>query len=285
MLMIGSRNQLTATRFASPGLFLDGGDDGDILLPTRLVPAGAKPGDILDVFVYLDSEDRLVATTEQPLAEVGEAAWLKVRDVNDAGAFLDWGLPKDLLLPYNEQPRELKRFIEPGRYCMVMVFVDDSGRIAASARLDDFIAQEASDISAGQQVSLVIADKTEIGVRVIVNNRFWGLLYTDEIFQPLQRGEKHVGYVRKLRIDQRLDISLSPQGREKTDSASQDILDQLEKNGGFMAVSDKSPPELIYKVFGVSKKVFKQAIGALYKERRIVIESGGIRLADGMLKR
>lgn len=279
MLMIGSRNRLVATRLAGPGLFLDGGEEGDILLPARLVPAGAKPGDILDVFVYLDSEDRLIATTEQPLAEVGEVAWLRVRDVNDAGAFLDWGLPKDLLLPYNEQPRELKRFIEPGRHCMVMVFVDDSGRIAASARLDDFISHEASGIDAGQQVSLLVADRTDIGVRVVVNHRFWGLLYADEIFQPLQRGDRQVGYVRKLRPDQRLDISLNPPVRERMDAVSQGILDQLEKHGGFMAVSDKSPPELIYKVFGVSKKVFKQAIGALYKERRIVIEGAGIRLA------
>lgn len=280
MLLIGARNTLTATRLAAPGLFLDGGEAGEILLPTRQVPAGAKAGDALEVFVYTDSEDRLVATTTPPLAEVGEVAWLRVKDVNDAGAFLDWGLPKDLLLPYNEQPRDVRRLVTPGRHVMVMVFVDDSGRLAASARLDDFIAPVAEGLKTGQPVAVLVGDRTDIGVRVIVDNRYWGLVYNDELFQPPAKGEKRQGFVRKLRDDGRLDITLQAPAQARRDDTAEAILTRLRQEGGFMAVSDKSAPELIYKVFGVSKKVFKQAIGSLYKERLIVIEDNGIRLAD-----
>ena len=173
MALIGRYNSLQVVKHTDFGLYLDGGADGEILLPKRYIPKDtpSEVEDWLNVFIYLDSDDKLIATTEKPKVQVGEFASLKVLEINSIGIFLDWGLSKDLLLPYNEQPRELKRFIEPGRHCMVMVFVDDSGRIAASARLDDFISHEASGIDAGQQVSLLVADRTEIGDRVVVNNR------------------------------------------------------------------------------------------------------------------
>lgn len=282
MAEIGRMNTLTVLRLTGHGAILDGntpeGDDGDILLPTRVVPPGTAVGAPLEVFVCFDSEDRLVATTIKPLAQVGQVAWLRIVAENDAGFFLDWGLPKDLLLPRNEIPRELQNTLAPEKSVLVMVFQDRSGRLAASARLDDFIAREAGGFNEGEQVRVIIADRTDLGVRVVVNDRYWGLVHNNEIFGPLKTGEQRDGWIKSLRSDQRLNISLAAPGPGKIDSVAQGILDRITANGGFMAVTDKSPPEAIYKLFGVSKKVFKQAIGSLYKHRLIVIEDAGLRL-------
>jgi predicted RNA-binding protein (virulence factor B family) len=282
MADIGRMNTLTVLRLTGHGAILDGntpeGEDGDILLPTRLVPPGTAVGTPLDVFVCFDSEDRLVATTLTPLAQVGQVAWLRVVAENDAGFFLDWGLPKDLLLPRNEIPRDLQGTLAPGKSVLVMVFQDSSGRLAASARLDDFIAREAGGFSEGDQVSVIVANRTDLGMRVVVNDRYWGLVHNNEIFGPLKMGERRDGWVKTLRSDRRLNIALTAPGPGKIDSVAQGILDRITANDGFMAVTDKSPPEAIYKLFGVSKKVFKQAIGSLYKHRLIVIEDAGLRL-------
>lgn len=284
MADIGRFNTLAVLRLTGHGAILDGntpeGDDGDILLPARLVPADIKVGDTLRVFVHTDSEDRLVATTETPLAQVGEVAWLRIVSESDAGLFLDWGLPKDLLLPWNEVPRELKPSIAPDTSVMVMVFQDRSGRVAASARLDDFLAREAGGFNEGDQVRIIIGDKTDLGVRVAVNNRYWGLVHNNEIFGTLRKGECRDGWVKTLRSDRRLNIALTAPGHGKIDSEAQRILDKITANGGFMAVTDKSPPEAIYRLFGVSKKVFKQAIGSLYKQRMIVIDDTGLRICQ-----
>lgn len=277
MADIGRFNQLTILRISPLGAHLDGGPDGEILLPARLVPAHSAAGSGLDIFVYLNSEDRLTATTLKPLAQVGEVAWMKIVSVNNAGAFLDWGLPKDLLLPYNEVTHDLKHHLEPGKYMMAMVFQDDQGRVAASARLDDFIAKEADGFNEGDKVTVVMGDHTEIGLRVIVNHRYWGMVHSNEIFRQVRKGEKLDGYIKTVRADRKLNISLNAPGHGKIDSVAQGILTILESHDGYMAVSDKSPPELIYKLFGVSKKVFKQAIGSLYRERYVAIESAGIR--------
>lgn len=282
MIFPGSFNTLVLRRFAGPGAFLSapGEDHGlEILLPGSQVPEGLKVGDSLEVFVYLDSEDRPVATLIRPRAQVGEVASLRVVDTSDAGVFLDWGLPKDLLLPYNEIPRDQKFGIEPDRYILVMVFQDDSGRIAASARLDDFIAKEADGFGEGEQVRIVVANRTDLGWRVVVNDRCWGLVHNNEVFGAIKTGERREGWIKTLREDLRLNVALVPPGPARLDPVAQKILDRLAKEGGFMAVGDKTPPEAIYKLFGVSKKVFKQAIGSLFKARRIVIEAGGIRLA------
>lgn len=282
MADIGRFNQLPILRLTPHGAILDGnteaGADGDILLPTRQVPQGSSVGTSLNVFVYFDSEDRLIATTTTPLAQVGEVAWLKVVAANDAGAFLDWGLPKDLLLPYNEIPREQKQYLAPGQFIMVMVFQDDHGRIAASARLDDFLAKEGGGFNEGDKVSVLIADRTDLGLRVVVNNRYWGLVHNNEIFGTIRKGDRRDGWIKTLRSDNRLNIALTAPGPAKIDAAAQGILDRIVSNGGFMAVTDKSPPEAIYKLFGVSKKVFKQAIGSLYKNRLITIENTGLRV-------
>lgn len=283
MIEIGRLNSLRVLRFAAPGAYLgplDDDNEQEVLLPGKQVAADCRVGDVLTVFVHHDSEDRPVATTTTPLAQLGEVAWLKVVAVNDAGAFLDWGLPKDLLLPYNEIPREQKEFLEPGRFIMVMVFQDDQRRIAASARLDDFLAKEADGFAEGEQVDLLIADRTDLGQRVVVNHRYWGLVHNNEIFGTLRKGERRAGWIKTLRSDHRLNLALTAPGPGKIDAAAQGILDKIISHGGFMAVTDKSPPEAIYKLFGVSKKVFKQGIGSLYKNRLITIENAGLRTVD-----
>jgi predicted RNA-binding protein (virulence factor B family) len=280
MAEIGSFNSLAVTRLTAHGALLDDGDGDEILLPNRYVPKDCAVGTVLDVFLYFDSEDRLTATTLAPLAQIGEVAYLEIVSLNDAGVFLDWGLPKDLLLPYNEVSREQKFHLEEGRRILVMVFEDEQGRIAASARLDDFLASEAGGFNEGDKVSVIIADRTDLGVRVVVNNRYWGLVHSSELFRQVHKGEKTDGYIKALRSDRKLNISLTAPGHGKVDKVAQDILDTLVGHGGFMAVSDKSPPEAIYKLFGVSKKVFKQAIGALYKQQYIVIETAGIRATE-----
>jgi predicted RNA-binding protein (virulence factor B family) len=278
MILLGSFNTLRILRFAGPGAFLGEADSTqEVLLPGAQVPADCKAGDELDVFVYLDSEDRPVATLQRPLAQVGEVAFLAIVSMNDAGVFLGWGLPKDLLLPYNEIPRDVRNALEPGRSVLVMVFQDDSGRIAASARLDDFLAPEAGGFNEGDKVGVVIANRSDLGVRVVVNHRYWGVVHHNELFGSVRMGDRCEGWIKTLRSDRRLNISLTPPGPARIDPVAQKILDRLIAEGGFMAVGDKSPPEAIYKLFGVSKKVFKQAIGALFKARRITIEAGGIR--------
>ncbi|MCD6059966.1 MAG: GntR family transcriptional regulator [Moraxellaceae bacterium] len=279
MILVGSLNSLRILRLAGPGAFLGAPDSPqEVLLPGAQVPQDCKVGDELEVFVYLDSEDRPVATLQRPKAQVGEVAALDIVSLNDAGVFLDWGLPKDLLLPYNEIPRELRNTLEPGRFVLVIVFQDESGRIAASARLDEFMESEAGGFNEGDQVRIVVANRTELGVRVVVNDQYWGLVHNNELFGTVRMGECRDGWIKALRSDRRLNISLQPPGPARIDPVAQKILDRLAAEGGFMAIGDKTTPELIYKLFGVSKKVFKQAIGGLFKARRIVIESGGIRL-------
>ncbi|MGH8493927.1 MAG: CvfB family protein [Moraxellaceae bacterium] len=278
-VIIGGTNHLTVTRLTPQGAYLDGGENGEILLPRRYVHEGLQPDDALDVFIYFDSEDRLTATTEKPLAEVGEVAFLEVVDLNDAGIFLKWGLSKDLLLPWNEVPREQKAALEPGRRVLVMIFADERDRIAASARLADFLKPQSDAFKEGEKVSIIIGDRSDLGYRVIINHRIWGLLHTADIFSNVKKGDVRDAWVKATREDQKISVSLAAAGHAaKVDSVSQGILDKLAKEGGFMAVGDKTAPEIIYRLFGVSKKAFKQAMGTLYKQRLIVIEDGGIRL-------
>jgi predicted RNA-binding protein (virulence factor B family) len=228
----------------------------------------------LNVFVYVDSEGHLAATTKTPLAQVDDIAWLKVVSLNYVGAFLDWGLPKDLLVPFSEQHHEM----EVGKSYLVKVFLDDKNRIAATTKIDRFITDESVDFEAGQKVSLIIVDKTELGFKAIVNNTHWGLLYQNELFQPLKRGQKLGGYIKQIREDGKIDLVLHQPGYGKVVSLTDNILNKLKENNGALMLSDKSPPEAIYAAFGVSKKVFKQATGALYKKQLITIDKNGIKL-------
>ncbi|OLO02679.1 MULTISPECIES: S1-like domain-containing RNA-binding protein [Salinicola] len=213
----------------------------------------------------------------EPQVNVGDVAYLRVTKVNDVGAFLNWGRPKDLLLPFGEQ-----RFRpDEGKRVLVMIYVDDRMRPVASMKLDKFLQDESEGLKAGDRVSLVIADLTDLGAKAVVNSRFWGLLYHDDMSRPLRRGDRMDGYVRRVRDDARLDLSLLPPGQARLDVVGDKVLAALAANDGFLALGDKSPADAIKARLGVSKNAFKQAIGRLYKQRRIVIEDNGIRLIEG----
>jgi uncharacterized protein len=277
MIEIGRINPLTISKIRDTDVYLDGGELGEIALADKQPPAGLTVGDSLPVFVYIDGKNQTIATTLVPKAQVDEVAWLKAVSLSHAGAFLDWGLPKDLLLPFNEAKGKMVE----GRFYLVRLFLDEDNRIAASMALDDFIQDQAFYYKDGQAVELIIAEHTELGFKAVVDHKYWGVLYKNEVFQPLKKGQKLKGYVNKVRSDHKLDLILSQEKYgQKVDATSAKILDILAKRGGHVALTDKSDPELIYDTFGVSKKVFKQAIGGLYKQRRIVIEEQGIRLSE-----
>ena len=275
MLKIGKFNSLKIIKEYAKGIYLDGGDSIEVLLAKTDTPKQFTLGDELNVFVYGDIKDGLQATTQIPYAQLDDVAWLKVKEVNNAGAFLDWGLAKDLLLPYSEQTQK----VVEGRSCLVKLFLDENNRITASMLLEDFIQDEAFYFKPGQKVDLVIADETDLGRKAIVNNEFWGVLYKNEIFQKLRKGQKTTGFIKKIRDDNKLDLTLQlAKYAEKVDSVTEKILAKLESQGGVILINDKSHPDEIYKAFGVSKKVFKQSIGGLYKKRIINIDKSGISL-------
>lgn len=272
---IGKYNSLRVIKEVDFGVYLDGEGECEILMPLRYVPKDCQIGSLVDVFLYLDSEDRPIATTEKPYAQVGEFAMLRVKSVNKIGTFLDWGIMKDLLVPFREQ----KVTMTEGRSYLVYVYVDEeSRRIVASAKLNKFLDKTLPEYTVGQEVDLVVESETELGYKAIINNSHWGVLYENEVFEQLAKGLKIKGYIKKIRTDNKIDLSMHPLGYEKVDSIAQLILDELKKEGGYVAVSDKSEAEMVYRVFGISKKSFKQAVGALYKKRLITIEPDGIRL-------
>lgn len=276
MLKIGNYNTLKVIKMLDFGAYLDGGDGKEILLPLRYVPAGLQPGDELEVFIYHDNEGRLIATTLRPKATVGEFQFMKVKSVNHTGAFLDWGLMKDLLVPYREQKLKMLE----GRWYLVYVHLDHvTGRIVASARIEKFLGNIPPRYRQNEEVGLLVADETEIGYRVIVNNAHWGMIYRNETFQRLEKGEHLKGFVKEIRDDDKIDVSLTPLGYQKVDSLAPLVLQALETNHGFLPVHDKSDPDQIYALFRCSKKAFKQTIGTLYKQHRIILEPDGIRLA------
>ncbi len=274
MIEIGHFNTLTIKSYNGMQLHLEGGKFGDILLTDKQVPRDAKTGDSLDVFIYTGSDSEILATCKKPFVEMDGVAWLKVVSVNQAGAFLDWGIAKDLLVPFAEQDYEL----EAGDYCLAKVYMDEQHRIAASTELNNFILDEVSYLKEGDKVSLVIAKKTDLGFKAVVDNAFWGVLYYNEVFQPLKEGQKLTGYIKKIREDRKVDLSLNKTGHTHVAPLTQQIMTRLEENNGHLDLSDKSSPEEINAAFGVSKKVFKHAIGVLYKERRITLTKTSITL-------
>ncbi|MGZ8237293.1 MAG: CvfB family protein [Methylobacter sp.] len=277
MINIGKINKLNVVKQQGADVYLSDGSSGKkVLLADRKLPANCQVGDTLDVFVYVDSEGHLAATTKKPLAEVGDIAWLKVVSLNYVGAFLGWGLPKDLLVPFSEQYHEM----EVGRSYLVKVFLDEQSRIAATTKIDKLLSDESVDFEVGQKVSLIIADRTDLGIKAIINNSHWGMLYENELFRPVKKGQKMEGYIKQIREDHKIDLSLHQPGYGKVVSLTDSIIAKLKANNGVLTLSDKSPPEAIYAAFGVSKKVFKQAIGALYKQQLITIDKNGIKLVD-----
>lgn len=275
MAIPGKYNTLSIIKIVDYGVYLDGGESGEILLPMKWVPEGCKPDDEIEVFLYFDSEDRLIATTMKPLAQVGEFALLKVKAVNEVGAFLDWGLEKDLLVPYREQ---YAKMIEDHSY-LVYIYADpQGGRIAASARLERFLSSEPPDYQPMQEVELLLWRTTDIGYMAIINNKHEGLLYASEVYEELERGQRIKGFVTKVREDGKIDLSLQKPGYEKIDKMAERIMELLRENKGYLDLNDKSPAEEIYLICGMSKKNFKKSIGALYKQRLISIEASGIRM-------
>ncbi|WOG26199.1 S1 RNA-binding domain-containing protein [Endozoicomonas sp. 8E] len=273
---VGQKNRLKVVDKADFGVFLDGRQFDEILLPKRHVPADCVVGDELDVFVYLDSDDHLIATTETPLACVGEFAALKVKEVNPVGAFLDWNLGKDLLVPFREQKTRMR---EGGRYVVYLYQDEETRRIVGSSRLHKFIDRSAGEYQNGQPVSLLIYDKTDLGYMAIINNRYQGLLFSQEVNDSVKPGDKVQGYIKRIRPDGKIDLCLKKPGfdQQAMDSLSQQIMDKLAAAGGFLPMNDKTDPAEIKRVFGASKRAFKMALGGLYKQRLIKIETSGIR--------
>jgi predicted RNA-binding protein (virulence factor B family) len=277
MAEIGKINHLEVVKEVDFGIYLDGGDLGEILMPKRYIPEGTMPGDHLDAFIYLDSEDRLVATTEKPFAMVEEFALLEVVSVTPVGAFLNWGLPKDLFVPFREQRQPM----EEGKKYLVYVYVDtNTKRIAASSKIEQYLDNIPVDYDLDEEVDLIIVNETDLGYNAIIDNSHFGILYKNEVFQPLNPGDRVQGYIKKIRTDGKIDLRLEKIGYEKISSFVDRILAELQKNKGFLPLTDKSSPEEIYQTFKISKKNFKVAIGALYKKRFIALEDNGIRLLD-----
>jgi hypothetical protein len=275
MVKIGKISTLEVVKFTEQGAYLDGGPYGEILLPKRYVPESLSEGDDVEVFIYYDSEDRIVATTEKPFVKVGEFAPLEVVETTKFGAFLDWGLPKNLLVPFREQ----KLKMEAGKKYVVYVYVDEkSGRIVGTAKIDKFLEKGSGELAEGDKVELLIANKTDLGVNAIIEGKYQGILYDNELFKPVRTGDVISGYIKKIREDEKIDLTLEKIGYDKVDPAQEQILEKLNKNNGFLPFNDKSEPEVIKKELAMSKKTFKKAVGALYKSRKISIEENGIKL-------
>ena len=277
MVEIGTFNQLQVVKQVDFGVYLDGGELDTILLPRRYVPEGCEIGDLLDVFLYFDSDDLLIATTEKPKVQVGDCEMLTVVDINHAGAFMDWGLPKDLLVPYNEQQKPM----EVGYSYVVHVFHDqNSDRIAASTKLNHHLDEETVWLKPRQQVNLLIAGRTDLGYKAVIDNKYLGLIFRADAFRPLKIGERLPGFVKNIRADGKIDLVISQSTLQGDHDLGEQIIRHLQEMGGESQVSDKSDPEEIYRLFKVSKKKYKQALGTLYKSKRILIEPGKVKLIN-----
>lgn len=281
MIKIGHTYRLIVIKFLDFGAYLDAKDLGEVLLPNKYVPHHLSEGDSIEVFLYLDSEDRPVATTQIPKVKVGEFAYLTVAENTRIGAFLDWGLDKDLLVPFAEQHIPLQE----GHSYLVYVYIDKTdGRIAASSKIDKFIDEDnPHDFKPQQAVQLIIANSTELGYKAIINHSHWGVLYKNEVFERLSFGQYKKGFIKRIRDDGKIDLSLQG-GQETRDQQSDIILRYLKNNNGFAPVHDKSEPKLITKLFGMSKGAFKKTLGRLYKQRIIRIDRNGIYLMQDKLK-
>jgi len=273
MLEIGKYNRLEVKKLSAIGAYL-ASELGDILLPTKYVPEGLHHGEHLKVFVYLDSEDRLIATTLEPKAQVGDFALMEVKDVSSVGAFLEWGLEKDLLVPYSEQPRPMQK----GEKYLVRVYLDRSERIAASAKIGKFLEKSAAGLKEGQEVELTFYDFGDLGAKAIIDGRYDGLLFRTELFGRYHAGDTVKGYIKKIRSDGKIDLTLRKGATQDLHGGRETLLRVLGERGGFLPVGDKSPPELIAEMFRMSKKSFKTVIGNLYREGVIEITKEGIRL-------
>lgn len=278
---LGKFNRMEVVKKVDFGIYLDGGEEGEVLLPTRYVPEGCNIGDILNVFLYLDMEERLIATTLVPYVQVGEFAYLEVAWVNQYGAFLNWGLMKDLFVPFREQ----KMKMQVGRKYLVHAHLDDeSYRIVASAKVERYLSKDKAEYVPGAEVDILVWQKTDLGFKAIIDNKYSGLLYENEVFTPLSAGMRLKAYVKQVREDGKVDLMLQKPGFAKVGDFSKTLLDYLREQGGRIALTDKSPAEEIYEVFGVSKKTFKKGVGDLYKKRLIFLQDDAIVLVKSRTK-
>jgi uncharacterized protein len=274
MIEAGHYYTLKVVKQVDFGLYLDA-DGEEILLPKRFVPRGAKEGDELEVFIYHDNEQRLIATTQRPLAAVGEIALMKVVSTTEHGAFLSWGIMKDVFLPLSQQSNR----IHVDKEYLVYLFIDrQTGRVTATEKLDKYVRNEELTVQEGDEVDLIVWQQTDIGYKLIINSKHTGVLHFSDVFRDLEYGEKLKGYIKKIREENKIDIGIGEVGYKRVVSETDRIIQLLEENGGYLPYSDKSSPEEIYSFFGISKKTFKMAIGSLYKERKIELAKTGIKL-------
>ncbi len=278
MVKLGQYNELPVCKFVDFGLYLDGGDGLEILMPKRYMPADAKEGDVIKVFVYQDAEARLIATNEHPYATVGQIAHLKINSVNQVGAFADWGTSKELLIPHREQAQKM----EEGRRYLIYIYIDEvSGRIAGTSKLDKYLDNIPPTYENNEEVEVLVWKPTPLGYKVIIDHKHTGLIYKNQIFRDIHIGERLRAWIKGVREDDKIDLSLQPLGyRQMIDPAEASILKALHLHGGYMPLTDRSTPELIAFELQMSKKTFKKAIGALYKQKRILIKDDGIELLN-----
>ena len=275
MANIGKYNKLRVVKLVDFGAYLDGGTLGEILIPIRYLPEGTQPEDELEVFLYLDSEDRPIATTEHPFATVDEFAFLQVVAVTRIGAFMDWGLPKDLLVPFREQKVDM----QVGRWYVVRIYVDqDTQRIVGSAKVSKYLDNVPPTYTVGEEVDVLINNETDLGYNAIVNNLHWGMIYKNEVFAPIRVGQRTKAYIKKVREDDKIDLLLDKPGHTKLDDLAQKVIDALNQNKGSLPLGDKTDPEIIYSMLGMSKKNFKKAIGTLYRMQMVEISDNGVKL-------
>ena len=277
MIKIGNYNILRIARFVDFGAYLADDDNNEVLLPSRYVPDDAAVGDEIEVFVYTDSEDRIVAVTARPYAQVGEFAFLQVAEVNRFGAFLEWGVPKHLFVPFSEQrPR-----MQAGGIYPVYLYLDHiTKRVVASAKLEKFLGNVIPEYRPGDKVTALVWQHTPIGYKVIVDNLFQGMIYDNEIFAPLELEQTVTALVKAVRDDGKIHLTLGDKAAARVSDLAEDIIEKLREHGGSIGISDSSSPDEIKAIFHCSKKDFKKAVGKLYKERRILLEDGGIHLSD-----
>jgi len=277
MLALGVYNTLTILRDREPGLFLGDDKGNEVLLPNKYVPEEFEIGDQIKVFVYLDSSERIVSTTLEPFTTVNSFGYLKCTNVSDIGAFLDWGLEKDLFVPFKEQASKMR----VGSWYLVYVYLDEeTNRLVASSKTNAFLDNTLVLLSSYDKVDLIASHPSPQGWNMIVNQKHLGLVYSDEIFQKITVGDQLEGYIKKVRPDGKIDITLQKHGFRAIEPNAEQVLKELELQGGFIDLNDKSDPEDIKEVFQLSKKSFKKAIGSLYKARKIIIEQDGIRLTE-----
>lgn len=271
-LRMGQYNRLKVIKQLDFGIYLDGYED-EILMPTQYVPADVEIGDFVDVFIYRDSEDRAIATSLEPYGTVGEFAYLTVNAATSLGVFMDWGLPKDLFVPFKQQRDNMV----VGKSFLVFIHLDtQTDRIVASAKIERFLDEDVSILSEGMQVDLLPYEYTDMGIKALINQRHLGVLYRDEVFKNIELGKTITGFIKKIREDQKIDLALVEQSYNRIESSKSDVYQQLQAANGFLPFNDKSDPAAIYRTFGMSKKDFKKTIGGLLKEGKISIKEDGI---------